>query len=227
MEHAIDPREAATRWQAWVATGTGVQIEQMLARLDTQLPAGWRPLTGEEAVSFREGHRTASRWYRLDPTHDRAGVTLSLDRYRDTELRGGRFWIAAPLGRPAGVPAVWEGVQKLVESAIAPAARSVGAMIRLPTAADMFFDELPIEIRDRLRAFSEPARKSLPLDAAESDRWREFMVAAYRTRAVIDTKPFVGWLVSQGWPQGAAAELALRFHDQSLLLSRYAEEVLA
>jgi hypothetical protein len=54
----------------------------------------------------------------------------------------------------------------------------------------------------------------------------EFVVAAFRSKTVIDAESFVRWLVANGWQRESAKELNLQFFDQCLLLSRFADEVL-
>jgi hypothetical protein len=44
---------------------------------------------------------------------------------------------------------------------------------------------------------------------------------------VIDQPRFVNWLARESWRREDAMELSLRFFDQCLLLSRYADEVSA
>ena len=97
----------------------------------------------------------------------------------------------------------------------------------VPTPEEVFFSELPFDVRDRLRTFSDAARKSLPLNREEAELWRDFVIAAFRTKAVIDTQPFIDWLAAAGWPRESAAELNSQLLDHWLLLSRYADEVSA
>src|SRR5208337_2313059 len=94
---------------------------------------------------------------------------------------------------------------------------------RVPTPEDAFFSNLPVDIRDRLHTFSDAARKPLPLNREEAESWREFVIAAFRAKAVIDAQSFIDWLAAAGWPRETAAELNLRFFDHCLLLSRYAD----
>ena len=102
--------------------------------------------------------------------------------------------------------------------------------------ADLFFCSVTplqnvrnenLDIRDRLQTFSDAARKSLPLNREEAELWREFVIAAFRAKAVIDAQPFIDWLAAAGWPRESAAELNSQFFDHCLLLSRYADEVSA
>src|SRR5437588_602772 len=81
---------------------------------------------------------------------------------------------------------------------------------------------LPAEVRDRLRTFSQAARKSLPLGREEADLWRGFVIAVFRAQAVIDPSQLTDWLVADGWPRESAEELNARFLDQCILLARYA-----
>jgi hypothetical protein len=117
---------------------------------------------------------------------------------------------------------------RFLDEGIVPAATVVpGASVHVPAPEDLFFDELPSDVADRLRKFSWAGRKVLPLERAEVDLWHSFVVGAYQSRAVIDQFRFVDWLVRESWRREDAMELSLRFFDQCLLLSRYADEVSA
>lgn len=186
-------------------------------------------MAGKELAPFQSLVRKGSGWYSIDTTAARVGATLSLEPFKESELRGGRVWFSGPPypGSNANIPAAWDQIIRLLDDGIIPAARAAGATLRLPSSEDIFFAELPSGVRDHLREFSEAARRSLPLNREESERWREFVIAAFRSKTVIDAKSFVQWLVANGWPRESAEELNLRFFDQCLLLSQFADEVLA
>lgn len=224
----MDPVEASSRWHRWAVEGTGSQIDQIIASLDASLPPGWRRLAGKELAPFQALVRKGSAWYAIDTTPAHVGATLSLERYKDSELRGGRVWFSGPPfpGPTANIPATWDQIIRLLEDGIIPAARAVGANLRLPSPEDIFLAELPLEVRDRLRAFTEAAPRSLPLNREEAERWREFVIAAFRAKTVIDGESLVHWLVANGWEEEAARELNLRFFDECLLLLQFADEVL-
>ena len=83
----------------------------------------------------------------------------------------------------------------------------------------------PFDVRNRLRTFSDAARKTLPLNREEAELWRDFVIAAFRANASLDTQPFINWLSAAGWPREAAAELHSQLLDQWHFLSRYVDEV--
>jgi hypothetical protein len=186
-------------------------------------------LTGNDLLAFQTLVREGSAWYALDTTPSHVGVTLSLERLGASELRGGRVWIAGPpSSTPApGISAAWDNVMRFLDEGVVAAAREAGAEVRMPTAAEVFLSELPADVRDRLHTFSQAACKSLPLSREAADLWRAFVIAAFRAEVVIDARQFTDWLMADGWSREAAAELNLRFFDQCLLLSRYADEVSA
>ena len=114
---------------------------------------------------------------------------------------------------------------RFVEGGIAPAARTVGAGVCVPSSADLFFADLPLDIRDRLVTFLSQSGKTLPLQRDTIGLWHEFVVAAFPSRTRVEGESLRGWLISQGWPVPAANELVFRFYDQCQLLTRYAEEL--
>ena len=118
-------------------------------------------------------------------------------------------------------------VSRFLDEGVVPAARAVGANICVPTAEDAFLSDLPADIRDRLETFSDAARKSLPFNRKEGELWREFVIAVFRTKTVIDAQSLIGWLVAAGWSKESATDLNLHFFDHCLLLSRYTDEVSA
>ncbi|MGC1721133.1 MAG: hypothetical protein WA746_19280 [Isosphaeraceae bacterium] len=225
----MDPVENASRWSRWAASGPASAISKVFGVLDANLPNCWRRLTGDDLLPYTSMVKPGSGWYALDTTPSYVGVVLSIERPRESELRGGWVWFAKPpypTGKPS-VPAAWDQVSRFLDEGVIPAARAAGANIRVPTPEDAFFSNLPVDIRDRLQTFSDAARKCLPLNREEAELWREFVIAAFRAKAVIDAQPFIDWLAAAGWPRETAAELNLRFFDHCLLLSRYADEVSA
>jgi hypothetical protein len=225
----MDPVENASRWSRWAVSGPESTISQVFSVLDTNLPTGWKRLTGQNLLPYMSMVNRGSGWYAIETTSSYVGVTLSIERPRGSELRGGRVWFAgppSPTGKP-GIPAAWDQVTRFLEEGVGPAARAAGANIRVPTPEDAFLSNLPVDVRDRLRTFSEAARKSLPLNREEAELWRGFVIAAFRAKAVVDAQPFTDWLAAAGWSRESAAELNLQFFDHCLLLSRYADEVSA
>jgi hypothetical protein len=225
----MDPLEGASRWHRWAVSGTASAISKLLSILDANLPTGWTRLTGHELLQFQTLARKGSAWYAIGTTSSHVGVTLSLERLTESELRGGRVGFVGP-PNPTPTPAIsasWDHVMRFLDEGIVPAARAAGADVRMPTSAAVFLSELPGDVRDRLRTFSHAARKSLPLTREAADLWRAFVIAAYRAKAIIDARQFSDWLVADGWSRESAAQLDLLFLDHCLLLSRYADEVSA
>lgn len=227
----MEPLESATRWHQWTVRGDDDALARVIATLDAALPAGWRRLTGDDLKPYGALVRAGAVWYALDPTPTVSGVALSVEHVRVGELRGGRVLVSFPSQPPATrtvFPPPWDQVTRFLDEGIVPAARSVpGLSILVPDVGDLFLGDLPPNVASRLRAFSQATRKILPLDRDEADRWRTFVVEAYRARAVLDAARFVGWLVHEGWTRGDATDLSRLFVDQCLLLARYAEEVAA
>lgn len=233
----MEPVDSADRWHRWSVKGDGTVLARVIEVLDAKHPPGWQRLCGAALEPFRSLVRPGSAWYALAPAPTHAAVTLSVERVRDTELRGGRVWFAAGPGSPpqqaavaesaGSIPGAWDEVMRFLDEGIVPAQAVAGASVEVPTVQDLFFADLPTEVANRLRMFSQSARKVLPLDRAEADLWHDFVIAAYRGRTVIDERRLVAWLVHEGWRREDALELNVTFFDQCRLLSRYAEEVSA
>ena len=235
----MEPVDSASRWHQWSVKGDGGVLARVIEGLDARHPPGWERLRGDALEPFRSVVRPGSAWYALAAAPTYAAVTLSVERVRDAELRGGRVWFAAGPSYPpqaaasaavsaGSIPGAWDQIMRFLDEGIVPAARAVsGASVVVPTVEDLFFGDLPTDVADRLRKFSQTARKVLPLDRAEAGLWHDFVIGAYRARTVIDEPRLVAWLVHEAWRREDALELSLRFFDQCLLLSRYAEEVSA
>jgi hypothetical protein len=223
---AIEPAEAANRWNQWGAKGPDGALDQLIERLDENLPAGWKRLRGEELDPFRSLVRPAAAWYSIATTPQYVGVTLSVERTPAGGMRGGRVWFAGPPFPPtATIRTAWEQVMRFLDEGVVAAAHSAGASISAPNPDALFLAELPPEIAAALCTFSRSARKSLPLGTDDSQRWSSFVIGAFRARAVVDARRLVEWFVCEGWERDTARELSLRFFDQCRLLNQYAEEV--
>jgi hypothetical protein len=244
----MDPVEEAWRWKRWTATGPENAISKVFTNLDANLPSGWSRLTGDDLLPFGSLVRPESGWYGLDSTPSRESIALSIERPAPYQLRGGWVWSperhssADSIGMPAtrnGIEpfpderpsprtkAAWNEVGRFLDEGVTPAARAAGANVRVPPPEEMFLSELPFEVADRLRRFSDAARKTLPLDPKEAGLWRGFVVAVFRTEARFETEPFIKWLAAAGWPLESAAALYSHLVDDCLLLSQYADEVSA
>ncbi len=225
----MDPIVSSTRWHQWTMKGAGNVLTKVLDDLDGRFPHEWKRLHGAELQPYQPLVRPGSAWYAYEMTPSCAGITLSLERFGDSELRGGRVWFAGPphMASVPNVPAAWDQVMRFLDEGVVTAALALGCTIRIPTPEDTFISELPPDIADRLRKFSKAARKSLPLNREEADLWSAFVVGAFRAKAVMDPRQFTNWLVMDGWPASGSAELNLRFFEQSRLLSQYADEASA
>jgi hypothetical protein len=223
----MDPVEHARRWKQWTATGTESTISEAFRILDANLPSGWRHLTGDDILRYGELVQPGSGWYGLEATRPDTGLALSIERPVPSLMAGGWVWWPRPSSPTGtnGVPAAWDDVGRFLDEAVLPAVKAAGASLRLPTPEEVVFSELPFEVRERLRTFSETARKMLPLNREEVELWRDFVIAAFRTDASLDTQPFINWLSAAGWPRDAAAELDSQLLDQWHLLARYVEEL--
>ena len=93
--------ENANRWHQWSVKGTSAILTQVLDNLATKHPRGWRRLSGEDLQPFQPLVRPSSTWYSLEAASTGVGVTLSVERVRDLELRGGRVRFA---GSPQDTP---------------------------------------------------------------------------------------------------------------------------
>lgn len=225
----MDPVEAYDRWHNWRVEGTASQLSSVLARLDVNLPAGWRKPNREEVPELASLLKDGASAYCLDATPAHIAVSLSIVPVRDTALRGGQVWFGGIRRPPAKseLPAVWEQILQFLDQGIKPAAEGLRVCITVPSKADLFLAELSFDVRERLETFSSRADKTLPLRRNTLELWHQFVVAAFRAKTRIDGDSLRQWLLLAGWPSEAAYELPLRFYEQCMLLARYTEELAA
>ena len=222
----MDPLEDAWRWMRWTATGTEGAISEAFRILHANLPKGWKRLTGDALLRYGAMVKPGSGLYGSEATPPDAGIVVSIERPVPSMMAGGRVWLPtspSPAGTN-GVPVAWNDVGRFLDEGVVPAARVAGVSLRAPTSEEVFFSELPIDVGERLRTFSETASKSLPLNGEEAELWRDFVITAFRMDASLDTQPFINWLSAAGWPREAAAQLHSQLLDQWHLLARYVEE---
>lgn len=225
----MDPLDAFNRWRNWRVEGTASQLSSVLTQLEAHLPAGWRKPSGEELPELESLVRDGATAYRLDATPDHIAVSLSIVPAQPNGLRGGQFWFGDTRRPPAEseLPAVWEQISRFLDQGIKPAAEKLRVRITVPSTADLFLAELPFDVRDRLVTFSSRGGKALPLRRDTVGFWHEFVLAAFRSKTPIESDSLRQWLLLEGWPASTAAELTLRFYDQCMLLTRYADELAA
>ena len=88
---------------------------------------------------------------------------------------------------------------RFLDEGIVPAAQAAGAVVFVPVPEELFLADLPSEVVERLRKFSQGTRKIRPLDRDEAELWRAFVIGAYRARAVVESSgSSTGWFVELG-----------------------------
>lgn len=226
----MDHVEAYSRWHSWSINGASSQLTQVVSALDANLPAGWRRESLSDATQLAAISLEGSSVYSIEPSENsRVGVTLLLESSRPTQLKGGHVWFDGPPFPPpiADLPAAWDQVLRFLDSGIVPAANGSGVRVKMSSPAEVFLAGLPFEVRTRLQTFDARTGRTLLLTFEQAGLWHNFVVAAFRSRTPIDGDALRQWLVTQGWPESAASELTLRLYDQTMLLSRYAQEMSA
>jgi hypothetical protein len=116
----MKPVDSASSWHGWSVKGDGGVLSRVMAGLEARHLPGWERLRGEALEPFLSLVRPGSTWYALAPAAAHAGVTLSVERVRDAELRGGRVWFAAGpsypppavTATPESIPGAWDQVSQ-------------------------------------------------------------------------------------------------------------------
>jgi hypothetical protein len=222
----MDPYQGLVRWERWRVGGSAAVLSNVIDHLNANLPAGWKRIDRPGGPpSLLSPDERAGR-YAIDSASGQVVFKLSIERLGDSSLRGGRVFFTRSRPSASDLEESWSQVIRLLEEGIIPSARATGATIHAPTIEEIFFEDLPFEVRDRLEAFSNSSRKCLPLDYRETELWNEFVVTAFRSQTAIEDEPFANWFVAHGWPREPAETLKARFFDECRLLSTYREEVI-
>jgi len=211
----------AFRWVNWRVRGDEPKLARTLDYIDAALPPEWSMESGGDS-SHPYG---IARQYRFRPEGSAFPWTVPISWWAGRELHAGAVSLDVPRGATPDVrPQIgFSGLVRFLDEAIVPAATKAGATVYDPTPAELFFDELPIDTHEELRAFDAKARKTLPLEWDESEAWHEFVIAACRSSATFGRAPLTEWFESRGWARPAAEELTGQFFDQLQLLDRYRE----
>lgn len=104
-----------------------------------------------------------------------------------------------------------------------PAAKVGGFIVEVTAAQQTLEDWLEEEPAAALRRFSGAANKSTGAShPRDQERWFEFLIAAHRTSARLDTDRLARWLTEvEGWSSETAHELALDYEFALGLLQKY------
>lgn len=208
----------AFRWVNWRVRGDEPTLAQTLDIIDASLPAGWcREPVGDTAPP------RVARQYRFHPEGSSVPWSVPIYRWTGLELQSGTVHAGVQPHTSPGVrpQALVSGLVRFLDEVIVPAATQAGATVYDPTPVELFFDELPLELRYQLDAFGAKVRKSLPLDWKEAEAWDELVVAAYRSSEIFDDERLAEWFESRGWSGADAKELVGRFFDGCRLLGHY------
>lgn len=220
--------DCAIRWNRWNVIGTKEEIEQFINELNGNLPTGWRPSTQHEIPSSGSAQANGGFWYTWETDSSNWGIILKIQHLSERYLTGGDVRFTSPtkvFSVPDDCSVSWNDVMDFLDKAIAPAAKASGIQAEIPSFQDMFLSDLPFDARQKLLEFTKLARKVLPLNRQEAEVWQKFVIWVFRTKAIVDTDPFIAYLIAEGWPKETAEVLCTKLYDQYELLARYAEEV--
>jgi len=102
-----------------------------------------------------------------------------------------------------------------------PAADSVGVDVRPGNPDPQIEDFLSPTAARLLRSFSALANKSI-LHPRDRKRWNEFLAAAYRENAQLDSSMLQRWLIEdENWPGETAIELSVEYENARALLETF------
>ncbi|MBY0514353.1 MAG: hypothetical protein K2P78_10630 [Gemmataceae bacterium] len=206
-----------TAWRDLVIYGSKSVVEQLLNRIDDSLPSDWSRNTEAEERARRRGTTTPqSRCYvrRLDG-YD---VWLWLSRASDSRLQGG---LVEPTRRDRyledGAEAILDFRTRVLELA------ADGLTLVLLENRVGPHSKLTGTVQEKLWSFQEASGLEWPIREAAARAWREFVIAAYLSRAIIITNELEDWLIKLGWTRDRAGAVIDRLETDIALLGEYEE----
>jgi hypothetical protein len=105
-----------------------------------------------------------------------------------------------------------DAVEQFSDGFLASAAETLGLVVRMSPSELDLRDVLDERTYRALLAFSRTSNRSTgsshPMDR---ERWFEFLVSAYRSRADLSTSDLESWLVLDGWSEDVAWDLLVQF----------------
>jgi|SRR5450755_1082312 len=113
-------------------------------------------------------------------------------------------------------------LKEFAEEFALPAAQSLGLRIEI-TKPDVTVDDLlPPDVVQALVDFSTQANKgSRASHPRDKVRWQKFLIGAHQAHSELGSDILGDWLVQQGWPSGAARDLAIEYETGRALLKQY------
>jgi hypothetical protein len=213
-----DALEVISIWRNISVKGQKEQIDRFLSEIDQRFAgAGWSRNSVIEAQMNRDEPQI-NRFHCWSTNPDNMPrVMLCLNRATERRVRGGTYDIekGATLADLASV------IQHILREVLEPGATAVGlkvAYLRLGPIS-----RVGPKTQAAMTALVEAGDGQWPLPQQVEQRWRIFVLTAFREDVALKPEELTAWFAASGWDEQAATELTNRFYADVALISEYEE----
>ena len=201
-------------YQDLVIRGGRLGPQEFIAELERRVTGGWeRNLTREQELHSGSPHMHC---FSCSERSKRLGADLWM-----TTRETGELYVCNILGhnRQQITQTQYNTIlQDFHKTLVRPAAEGCGAEVLLGNPDPGIEDLLSIHTCKLLRWFSRSANRT-SLHPSDRELWHEFVSAAFREKALLDSQMLERWLVEEEkWPEKAASERADEYENGFELL---------
>ncbi len=213
-----DALEVINIWRNISVKGQKEQIDRFLSEIDQRFAgAGWSRNSEKETEMNRDEDQI-NRFHCWSTNPDNMPrVMLCLKRATERRVRGGTYDIdeGATLADLASV------IQHILREVLEPGATAVGLRVAYPRLGPI--SRVGPKTQAAMTALVEAGDGQWPLPQQVEQRWRIFVLTAFREVVALKPEELTAWFAASGWDEQAATELTNRFYADVALISEYEE----
>lgn len=213
-----DALEVINIWRNISVKGQKEQIDRFLSEIDQRFAgAGWSRNSVIETEMSRDEHQI-NRFHCWSTNPDNMPrVMLCLNRATERRVRGGTYNIeeGATLADLASV------IQHILREVLEPGATAVGLKVAYARLGPI--SRVGPKTQAAMTALVEAGDGQWPLPQQVEQRWRIFVLTAFREDVALKPEELTAWFAASGWDEQTATELTNRFYADVALISEYEE----
>ena len=212
-----DALEVINIWRNISVKGHKEQIDRFLRNRSTIRGDGLVRNSVIEAEMNRDEHQM-NRFHCWSTNPDNMPrVMLCLNRTTERRVRGGTYNIE----QNATLADLASGIQHILREVLEPGATAVGLNIAYPRLGPI--SRVLDQTQAAINALVEAGDGQWPLPQQVEERWRIFVLTAFREDVALKPEELTAWFAASGWDEQAATELTNRFYADIALISEYEE----
>ncbi len=218
-----DALEVINIWRNISVKGQKEQIDRFLREIDQRFAgAGWSRNSVIEAEMNRDEHQI-NRFHCWSTNPDNMPrVMLCLNRATERRVRGGTYnrW-GFEIEEGATLADLASVIQHILREVLEPGATAVGLKVAYPRLGPI--SRVGLKTQAAMTALVEAGDGQWPLPQQVEQRWRIFVLTAFREVVALKPEELTAWFAASGWDEQAATELTNRFYADVALISEYEE----